>query len=72
MKPIETRSQVSNLGQLLTVQELATYLGIPTATLYTWRHRGDGPPGFRVGRHLRYRQDDVEDWIRQQIRGTQR
>lgn len=72
MEPSEARHQLQPLGQLLSVDELADYLSIPVATLYTWRHRNEGPPGFRVGRHLRYRRDDVEDWIRQQIRGTQR
>jgi len=49
--------------RLLTVEDLAEYLGVPVATLYAWRHRRLGPPGFRVGKHLRYRRRDVEDWI---------
>lgn len=49
--------------RLLTVQELAEYLGVPVATLYQWRHRREGPPGFRVGRHVRYRWSDVQGWI---------
>jgi len=49
--------------RLLTVEDLATYLGIPVATLYQWRYRREGPPGFRVGRYLRYRWSDVEEWI---------
>ncbi|MGH8936884.1 MAG: DNA-binding protein [Acidimicrobiia bacterium] len=28
---------------------------MPAATLYQWRYRGEGPRGFRVGKHLRYR-----------------
>jgi len=50
--------------RLLTVEELADYLGVPIATLYAWRYRGRGPTGFRVGKHLRYRWSDVECWIR--------
>jgi excisionase family DNA binding protein len=53
--------------RLLTVQDLADYLGVPVTTLYQWRHRKEGPPGFRVGRHLRYRWDDVEEWIAEQL-----
>ena len=49
--------------RLLTVEELADYLVVPVATLYQWRYRSEGPPGFRVGRYLRYRKRDVEDWI---------
>ncbi len=54
---------MESLEPLLTVQELATYLGVPIATIYGWRYRREGPPGFRVGRHLRFRWCDVEDWI---------
>jgi excisionase family DNA binding protein len=41
--------------RLMTVAELAELLGVPVTTLYQWRHRGEGPPGYRVGRHVRYR-----------------
>ncbi len=51
------------LDRLLTVGELAEYLGVPVATIYAWRYRREGPPGFRVGKHLRYRSRDVETWI---------
>ena len=55
------------LERLLSVQDLADYLGVPVATIYTWRHRGHGPPGFRAGRHLRFRSSDVAKWINQHI-----
>src|SRR5690606_15901439 len=54
-------------ARLLTVQELADYLGVPVATLYQWRHRREGPPGFRVGRRVRYRWSDVQEWIEHQL-----
>ncbi len=54
--------------RLLTVEDLAEYLGVPVATLYAWRYRRQGPPGFRVGRHVRYRWADVEEWIENKAR----
>jgi len=54
--------------RLIRVDELADYLGVPVATLYQWRYRSEGPPGFRVGRHLRYRWIDVDEWISDQLR----
>lgn len=48
---------------LMTPQQLADFLGVPLATLYQWRHRGEGPDGIRVGRHLRYRPEVVEAWL---------
>jgi excisionase family DNA binding protein len=47
----------------LTVAEVAAYTGIPVATLYTWRTRGGGPEGVKLGpRHLRYRLSAVLAW----------
>ena len=45
--------------RLLTVEELAEYLGVPVATIYAWRYRREGPSGFKVGKHVRYRWRDV-------------
>ena len=53
--------------RLVDVQEIAAYLEVPVKTLYAWRYRREGPPAFRVGRHLRYRWSDVELWIQQRI-----
>jgi excisionase family DNA binding protein len=58
---------MSLLDPLLSIQDLATYLDLPVATLYAWRYRGQGPTGFRVGRHIRYRQSDVDQWINGQL-----
>jgi len=58
---------MDGLDRLLSIGELAEYLGVPVATLYAWRYRGEGPPGFRVGRHLRYRWSDVQAWIERRI-----
>jgi len=53
--------------RLLTVKDLAKYLGVPATTLYQWRYRREGPRGFRVGRHIRYQLCDVTEWIERQI-----
>ncbi len=58
--------EVSQGESLLTTSEIAQLFRVPTATVYAWRARGFGPPGFRVGRHTRYRRADVEAWIREQ------
>jgi excisionase family DNA binding protein len=42
---------------------LAELLDIPERTIYNWRQRGLGPPAYRIGRHLRYRRQDVEAWL---------
>jgi excisionase family DNA binding protein len=48
---------------LLSPEELAALLGVPLPTIYRWRTRHQGPLGFRIGRHVRYRLDDVHEWL---------
>jgi excisionase family DNA binding protein len=49
--------------RLMTPNELADFLGIPVGTIYQWRVRGLGPRAVRVGRHIRFRRPDVEQWV---------
>ena len=55
-----------NLQPLLTPTQVAEHLGVPITTLYGWKYKGYGPRTLRVGRHLRYRVEDVEAWVQQQ------
>ena len=52
-----------NQDPLLTPYEVAVFLGVPLRTIYRWRSRGDGPRGYRIGRHVRYRVNDIERWL---------
>jgi excisionase family DNA binding protein len=49
--------------RLMTLADLSEMLGVPVTTLYAWRCRGEGPSGYRIGRHVRYRRSLVEAWI---------
>ena len=62
---------MKRLDELLSPQDLADYLDVPLNTIYRWRHRGGGPTAFRVGKHLRYRRNDVEQWIELQLQYSQ-
>jgi predicted DNA-binding transcriptional regulator AlpA len=48
---------------LMSTADLADYIQKPIATIYAWRVRGEGPSAIRVGRDLRYRRSDVEQWL---------
>lgn len=46
-----------------TIQQLSEYLQVPVKSIRKWREEGEGPRGFRVGRHLRFRRADVMTWL---------
>ena len=50
-------------SDLLTIAEAAELLRAPVATLRYWRHLGNGPCSFRLGRRVVYRRDDLLAWI---------
>lgn len=50
----------------LTPNEVAELLGVPVDTIYQWRYKRTGPPGFRVGRHLRFDPRAVRRWVEDQ------
>lgn len=49
--------------------DVAEYLDIPAATLDKWAHLGKGPAYVKIGRHTRYRWEDVDAWIAAQRQG---
>ena len=53
------------MKQLLTLAETAVLLQIPEQSLYSQRSRGEAPGalGVRVGRHVRFRPEQVEAWL---------
>jgi excisionase family DNA binding protein len=54
---------LSGLDPLLSIDELAKYLGVPIKTIYEWRQTGRGPVGIRMGRHLKFAVSDVRAWL---------
>lgn len=44
-------------------EDLANELGVPTRTVYGWRTKGGGPRGYRIGRHVRFKREDVDAWL---------
>lgn len=52
---------------LLDIEGLAEYLGITVGQIYSARHRGQMPPAFKVGRALRWRIEDVDEWVASRV-----
>ncbi len=54
--------------RFLNSEEAADYLGLQRTTLEAWRCRGGGPRFVKLGRAVRYRQADLDEWIESRIR----
>jgi len=51
--------------QILTVEELHSYLKIPKPTLYALAQNGR-IPAAKVGKHWRFRRNDIDEWLKAQ------
>ncbi|MGA5272558.1 helix-turn-helix domain-containing protein [Streptomyces cellulosae] len=47
----------------LTPDDIAEMFEVPKETVYQWRKKRIGPPGFRIGKHLRYDPADVRAYV---------
>ncbi len=61
MNPTDKNQQ--QINKLMTPDEVVELLHIPKGTLYQWSYSGNGPKVLKIGRHLRYRLNDVETWL---------
>lgn len=60
--PLPISAAISNCDRLWTIDDVAAFLCVTVPTIYQWRHRGDGPPCVRLGRHLRFDPASVRAW----------
>lgn len=51
------------MDEMLTPDEVANLLKIPKSTLYSWRYHRTGPKALLVGRHLRYRRQEIDRYL---------
>ncbi|WP_024762006.1 helix-turn-helix domain-containing protein [Streptomyces exfoliatus] len=52
--------------EYLTPDDIALKFKVPKETVYYWHKKHTGPPGFRVGKHIRYDPTAVQAWVTQQ------
>jgi len=52
-------------SRYLNLERVAEILGVPKSFIYrrTARGHGDPIPHYRLGGHLRFKPDDVQEWI---------
>lgn len=46
-----------------SAERLAERLDVPLSTVRHWRTTGNGPPGRKVGRYIRYLSCEVDAWL---------
>jgi predicted DNA-binding transcriptional regulator AlpA len=63
-------NDVSNGSDLLDEAKLAARLDLSRATLQNWRYAGKGPRYIKIGRLIRYRNPDVDAYLKAQTRGA--
>ena len=67
---LHTEYEVKRPARMLSVNELAGYLGISRAGIYRIVRRGELDP-IRVGNRFRFRREDVDDYLeRNRATGT--
>jgi len=55
-----------NLDRFFTPKQLAAYLGSSVSALSQYRAQGIGPAYYKIGRAVRYRLSEVNEWLEQQ------
>lgn len=60
---VQLPPELCALPRLMTQRDLAAYLCKSTAWCERARWAGDGPRFVKLGRHVRYRAEDVMAWI---------
>lgn len=70
LNPTETPRPVDSLREglpdrYMTPEDIAELFDVSVDTVYGWRRKRTGPPGFRIGKHLRYDPTDVAAYVRE-------
>lgn len=50
--------------RLLTSDEVADLLKVTRNTLERWRREGEGPPAMKIGRQVRYDENELQTWLK--------
>jgi predicted DNA-binding transcriptional regulator AlpA len=51
------------MERLMGIADVASFLGVPVATVRKWNHLGTGPQPLKIGRHVRYEPAAVRQWL---------
>lgn len=57
------------MQNLLTENDVAQYLGVTVAACRKWRFQKRGPAYLKLGNLVRYRPEDVDQWLSNRPQG---
>jgi len=56
---------------LMSPREVAGFTGLSVHTLAVWRTKNEGPRYIKAGRFVRYRSEDLDEWLESRTHGGQ-
>jgi excisionase family DNA binding protein len=62
---------MAEVGDFWTVEEIAVYLRLPQSTVYKLA-QDKILPGFKVGKHWRFRRESILEWIKERENKTKK
>ena len=54
------------MQEIMTIEEVASYLKVSERTVYEWAQKGD-LPGGKIGTTWRFKSSDIEKWINDRL-----
>jgi predicted DNA-binding transcriptional regulator AlpA len=70
IEPTPTATASGGSGRLLDEHRTARYLGLRVKTLRNWRSAGKGPSYIKIGRIVRYRVTELDEFIEKRLVDT--
>lgn len=55
--------------EILTIEEVASYLRVSERTVYDWAQKGEIPAG-KIGTVWRFKKSDIENWVNERLSPT--
>ena len=53
---------------MFRTKDAASYIGLTKSTLEAWRCRGGGPQFLKLGKAVRYRKEDLDNFLSSRVR----
>jgi len=67
---MHTTTQQIPAQTVMTVTQAADYLGLAVSTLNKWRCHGGGPIYIKMGKAVRYRHADLEQYMADMVKAS--